>query len=127
MNQKNSSDNNLILITKEEKILNNALRQLGFKLSNIGTKYIKKIVIMAYYENIEYINLETLCFKLAQYNNIKKSSKIVSNIRYSIDNYNSSLAKTNFEKIFGFEYTKDIFTSKCFIEELLNYLRENIQ
>lgn len=123
MNPKHSSNINLITITKEEIILNDALRQLGFKLSNTGTKFIKKLTIMAFKENLEYLNLEFLCIKLAEKNNIKNYYRIISSVRYAIDNYNASIAKLNFKKVFGFEYTRDIFTSKCFIEELLNYLR----
>ena len=75
--------------------ITNILRMLGLNTSHIGTKLINKF------------NIRT----------------IKNNINNTLSNRNKALSKTNFEKIFGYEYYEKNFEPKVFIEEVSNLIK----
>lgn len=48
--------------------------------------------------------------------------KVKDNIDYTLTHRNKSKSKMNFQIVFKFEYTEEIFTNKSFIEEFSNVI-----
>lgn len=103
--------------------LDSILISLGFKLSNSGTKYIKEIIKLLYFESIDF-NLSKIYLSLAKSHQIK-STRICSEIKYSINTIDFSSLKLNFKQIFGFDFLPSYLTSKEIIYLIYNkVLRE---
>lgn len=103
--------------------LDSILISLGFKLSNSGTKYIKEIIKLLYFESIDF-NLSKIYLRLSKSHQIK-STRICSEIKYSINTIDFSSLKLNFKQIFGFDFLPSYLTSKEIIYLIYNkVLRE---
>lgn len=103
--------------------LDSILISLGFKLSNSGTKYIKEIIKLLYFESIDF-NLSKIYLSLSKSHQIK-STRICSEIKYSINTIDFSSLKLNFKQIFGFDFIPSYLTSKEIIYLIYNkVLRE---
>lgn len=114
-------DNNQITPTKVLQITN-VLRSLGLNTSSSGTKIINKIIQYVIKNDIEFITLYSI------YKDISKEYglniyTIRSNVNYALDRRNIRLSKTNFEKVFGYEYFDKTFEPKIFIEEVSNLFK----
>ena len=48
--------------------------------------------------------------------------KVKDNIDYALAHRNKLKSKINFQTVFKFEYTEEIFTNKNFIEEFINVI-----
>ena len=48
--------------------------------------------------------------------------KVKDNIDYALAHRNKLKSKINFQTVFKFEYTEEIFTNKNFIEEFANII-----
>ena len=106
--------------------LDSILISLGFKLSNSGTKYIKEIIKLLYFESID-LNLSKIYLRLSKTHQIK-SSRICSEIKYSINVVDYSCLKLNFKRIFGFDFVPSYVTSKELIYLIYNkVLRDEIE
>lgn len=120
MNSKNNEKNNLItpaLIL----VITNKLRSLGIKTSNNGYKFLVRAITIKVVEHNDndFSNFNTIYEKVSNsFNNIKTPTQINDCIYYSLNYRNNKLTKSNFEKIFGFQYDEFIFTNKNFIEEI---------
>lgn len=118
------------IFTKEKRkisynqklFINTSLRQLGFKPANNGTIYLKKIIILAYEENLIVIELKKLCNMLANEIGNIKSTTIYEDIKYAVNNVNYTKARLNYEKIFNFSYDSEYFTTRNIVEEVLSVL-----
>lgn len=105
-------------------LIRNNLRLLGIKSCNKSTKilaktifYIKSndVILNDYKANDIYYSISKL------YNNTTPKN-IKDNIDYALSHRNVIKSKQNFERVFKFEYSEDIFTNKNFIEEFVNIL-----
>ena len=102
--------------------ITNILRMLGLNTSHIGTKLINKSIQYILINNIEFITLNDIYSVLAQTYNFNIRT-IKNNINNTLSNRNKALSKTNFEKIFGYEYYEKNFEPKVFIEEVSNLIK----
>lgn len=119
---------NKSITPKQVLIINNKLRSLGFKTSHIGYRYLIKAIQIKYleYDELDFSNFNLIYKKVATYfNNIKTPIQIEDNIYYTINHRNYDLTKKNFVRVFGYEYNKDVFSNKEFIEEFVNMLIVN--
>lgn len=102
--------------------ITNILRSLGLNTSHKGTKIINKVIQYVIKYDIEFITLDTI------YKNISKECGLsITTLRTDVNNAltsrNKLLSKSNFEKIFGYEYFDKNFEPKVFVEEVSNLLR----
>lgn len=103
--------------------LDSILISLGFKLTISGTKYIKEIIKILYFESLD-LNLSKIYLRLSKSHQIK-STRICSEIKYSINTIDFSSLKLNFKQIFGFDFLPSYLTSKEIIYLIYNkVLRE---
>lgn len=102
--------------------ITNVLRMLGLNTSHIGTKLINKAIQYIIINNIEFITLKDIYSVLSQTYNFNVRT-IKNNINNALSNRNKALSKTNFEKIFGYEYYEKNFEPKVFIDEVSNLLK----
>lgn len=103
--------------------LDSILIALGFKLTISGTKYIKEIIKILYFESLD-LNLSKIYLRLSKSHQIK-STRICSEIKYSINTIDFSSLKLNFKQIFGFDFLPSYLTSKEIIYLIYNkVLRE---
>ena len=51
-----------------------------------------------------------------------KKWQIRHTIQYAIDSRDIKKCEKNFEMVFGYEYDKNIFTNKNFIDELIRFI-----
>ena len=96
---------------------------LGFKVSLQGTKYIKKMILLLCFEEFD-LNLKKLSIFIGNSYEVK-SSKVLSEIKYSINTLDINTFKSNFKSIFGFDYTPSILTSKEIIYLIYNKVLRN--
>jgi len=98
------------------------LSQLGLSYANIGTRYLKELVKLAYF-NRDSLDLKykDLCVLLSKELNVK-TKKISSNIYSSVSSINTNFAKKNFQNIFHIEYDIFFLTPKHLVVLLVNTL-----
>ena len=113
--------NNIIKPTQVLQITN-ILRSLGLNTSYRGTKLINKIIQYVIKYDIEFITLNKIYSKLCKEYGYSINA-IRNNINYALSNRNIRLSKTNFAKIFGYEYYEKNFEPKVFIEEISNLIK----
>ena len=102
--------------------ITNILRSLGLNTSYRGTKIINKIIQYVIKYDIEFITLEKI-YKIISKEYGFNISTVRNNINNALNNRNKTLSKTNFQKIFGYEYYEKNFEPKVFIEEVSSLLR----
>ena len=122
MNNQNNVKKNMI--PKLTLFINAKLRSLGIKAGNEGYKLIVKAILIKAIEDDEdnFEKFEVVYDKLSSKIN-RTPKQIADNIYYALNHRNNSMAKENFEKIFGYSYDSKIFTNKEFIEEFVNIIR----
>lgn len=116
--------------TKEKKIsyeqrlfIKTSLRQLGINPKNNGFIYLQKAIIYAYKNDIISINLYDIYRHLAKKNN-NSFKTIESTITYTFLNINTKYLSTNYNKIFGIEFSSDFFCIRNLISDFLDILEE---
>lgn len=116
----NNVKNNL----KPDQILQitNILRSLGLNTSYRGTKLINKIIQYVIKYDIEFITLNKIYSKLRKEYGYSINA-IRNNVNYALSNRNITLSKSNFTKVFGYEYYEKNFEPKVFIEEVSNLIK----
>ena len=102
--------------------ITNILRSLGLNTSYHGTKIINKIIQYVIKYDIEFIILEKI-YKIISKEYGFNISTMRNNINNALINRNKTLSKTNFQKIFGYEYYEKNFEPKVFIEEVSNLFK----
>ena len=105
-------------------IIRNNLRLLGIKSCNKSTKILIKTIFYIKSNNIildDYKANEIYCSISKLYKNTTPKN-IKDNIDYVLSHRDVMKSKQNFERLFKFEYSEDVFTNKNFIEEFCNAL-----
>lgn len=105
-------------------IIRNNLRLLGIKSCNKSTKILIKTIFYIKSNNIildNYKANEIYCSISKLYKNTTPKN-IKDNIDYALSHRDVMKSKQNFERVFKFEYSEDVFTNKNFIEEFCNAL-----
>ena len=102
--------------------ITNILRSLGLNNSHYGTKLIHKTIQYIIKNDIEFITLDEIYLKLCKEYGFNIQT-VRNNINNALTGRNIYLSKTNFEKIFGYEYYENSFKPKIFIEEVSNLIR----
>lgn len=97
--------------------ITNILRILGLKSSHIGTKLINKSIQYIISNNIDFFTLEEIYDYLHSIYNFNEKT-IKSNINNAITNRDINKSKSNFQKVFNYEYDTCTFEPKAFLEEL---------
>lgn len=103
-------------------IIRNNLRLLGIKSCNKSTKILIKTIFYIKSNNIildDYRANEIYCSISKLYKNTTPKN-IKDNIDYALSHRDVMKSKQNFERVFKFEYSEDVFTNKNFIEEFCN-------
>lgn len=113
---KNSNDKKQIDI-----FLNSTFSKLGLNYANLGTRYFKEIIKLAYFNEFTDIKYIDLCSVLSKQLNIS-IRKVSSNIYNSINSINITLAKKNFKDIFNIDFDYFYISPKRFTILFLNLL-----
>lgn len=101
--------------------LNSTLSKLGLNYANLGTRYFKEIIKLAYFNNFTDVKYKDLCSMLSKQLNVS-IRKINSNIYNSINSINIALAKKNFIDIFNMDFDYFYISPKKFTILFLNLL-----
>ncbi len=101
--------------------LNSTLSKLGLNYANLGTRYFKEIIKLAYFNNFTDVKYKDLCSMLSKQLNVS-IRKINSNIYNSINSINIALAKKNFTDIFNMDFDYFYISPKKFTILFLNLL-----
>lgn len=101
--------------------LNSTLSKLGLNYANLGTRYFKEIIKLAYFNNFTDVKYKDLCSMLSKQLNVS-IRKINSNIYNSINSINIALAKKNFIDIFNMDFDYFYISPKRFTILFLNLL-----
>lgn len=102
--------------------ITNILRSLGLNTSHKGTKIINKVIQYVIKYDIEFITLDTIYKQISKECDLSITS-LRTDVNNALTNRNMQLSKTNFEKIFGYEYYEKNFEPKIFIEEVSALLK----
>ena len=109
-------------ISYEQKtFIKTSLRQLGINSKNNGFIVIQKVIKYAYEKDMISINLEDIYRYIAKLTS-KSIKTIESIIRYALYNVNSKQFSSNYEKIFGIDFSFEFFSLKNFISDFLDIL-----
>lgn len=109
-------------ISYEQKtFIKTSLRQLGINSKNNGFIVIQKVIKYAYEKDMISINLEDIYRYIAKLTS-KSNKTIESIIRYALYNVNSKQFSSNYEKIFGIDFSFEFFSLKNFISDFLDIL-----
>jgi len=116
--------------TKEKEIsyanlVDKYLLDLGFEFNKSGTRYLRDLILTAYFlEDYEFFINNTV-EKFLSINNIHITPKnFLRNIQYSIENVNYNKIKKGFYSIFNIEYNNYYLTPKNVIVLFLNLLNK---
>ena len=104
-------------------IINN-LRLLGFKACNKSTKILSRTIFYIKSNNIDIfeVTAKEVYVAIAKFYEDMTPKKVKDNIDYALAHRNRAKSKINFQNVFKFEYTEEIFTNKNFIEEFANII-----
>lgn len=102
-------------------IIYNTMRKLGFRPNNRGTIFIIRAVELVKKQN-DIIILNDIYIELAKADNKYTPNQIRVAIQYAIEHRNEQKSITNFKSIFGYDYDEEVFTNKDLIEELARVL-----
>ena len=116
-----NSVNNIIKPAQVLQITN-ILRSLGLNTSYRGTKLINKTIQYVIRYDIEFITLNKIYSKLCKEYGYSINA-IRNNVNYALTNRNVTLSKTNFVKVFAYDYYDKNFGAKIFIEEISNLIK----
>ncbi len=104
-------------------VIYNIIRKLGIIPTLKGSKLLVKAIEILIANENEFIVFEDLYKIIAMHYSHSNSVQIRNAIKYAIDNRDENKAITNFEKIFGYEYSPYYFTNKTIIEEIARIIR----
>ena len=103
-------------------IIRNNLRLLGIKSCNKSTKILAKTIFYVKSSNImlDDYKANEIYYSISKLYNKTTPKNIKDNIDYALSHRDVMKSKQNFERVFKFEYSEDVFTNKNFIEEFSN-------
>lgn len=112
------------IISYEQRLfIKTSLRQLGINPKNNGFLIFQKAIIYAYKKDMITINLEEI-YKYIGNKTSQPHKTIESTIRYSFYNINTKKLSINYEKIFGLEFSIDLFNIRTLISDFLDILED---
>lgn len=100
------------------------LLKLGLNNANLGTRYFKELIKLAYYNDIVDLKYKDLCVMFSEQLNVN-IQKIESNIYSSINSMNINLAKKNFKSIFHTDFDYYYISPKKLMILFLNLLNNS--
>lgn len=103
-------------------IIRNNLLLLGIKSCNKSTKILAKTIFYVKSSNImlDDYKANEIYYSISKLYNKTTPKNIKDNIDYALSHRDVMKSKQNFERVFKFEYSEDVFTNKNFIEEFSN-------
>ena len=103
-------------------IIRNNLRLLGIKSGNKSTKILAKTIFYVKSSNImlDDYKANEIYYSISKLYNKTTPKNIKDNIDYALSHRDVMKSKQNFERVFKFEYSENVFTNKNFIEEFSN-------
>ena len=103
-------------------IIRNNLRLLGIKSCNKSTKILAKTIFYVKSSNImlDDYKANEIYYSISKLYNKTTPKNIKDNIDYALSHRDVMKSKQNFDRVFKFEYSEDVFTNKNFIEEFSN-------
>ncbi len=102
--------------------ITNILRSLGLNTSYFGTTLINKSIQYIIKYDIEFITLDEIYKEICKEYGFQIRT-VRNNVNNAITKRNINKSKSNFEKIFGYEYDQYIFVPKYFIEEVARIIK----
>ena len=110
------------VISYEQRLfIKTALRRIGINSNNNGFILFQKAIIYAYKKDMITINLEEI-YKYLGKKNSQPYKTIESINRYSFYNVNIKKLSSNYEKIFGLEFSMEFFSIRALIEDFIDIL-----
>ena len=107
-----------------EQFVYKSLIDLGFRITNVGTMYLKDLILFAYYNNYYEINVTKLVKDFMQYKKISHISyrTFINCIDYSLKNYDIHSFNKNFQNVFEINRNTFYLSTKNLIVLLVNIL-----
>lgn len=106
-------------INEIDLFLNNILSRLGLNHANLGTRYLRELIKIAYSYNMLDIKYKDLCNILGKKLKVNVR-KIDSNIYSAVNSININIARKNFQAIFNIEFDYFYISPKKLTILLLN-------
>ena len=110
-----------VISYEQRQFIKTALRRIGINSNNNGFILFQKAIIYAYKKDMITINLEEI-YKYLGKKNSQPYKTIESIIRYSFYNVNIKKLSSNYEKIFGLEFSMEFFSIRTLIEDFIDIL-----
>ena len=111
-------------ISYEQRLfIKTSLRQIGINPKNNGLLVFQQAIIYAYYNDMVIINLEEIYRFLSSKHKNKAPKTIETILRYAFYNINVKKLSSNYEKIFGLEFSMECFSIKTLIEDFIDILQ----
>lgn len=109
-----------------EKLIYDSLIKLGFRITNVGTMYLKDLILCAYFNNYYEINVSKLVKDYMKYKKIDYISykTFINCIDYSIKNLDYTKMKIYFRIIFDITYDSYYFSTKNILLLFLNIIKK---
>ena len=107
-----------------EKFIYNSLIDLGFKVTNVGTMYLKVLILFAYFNNYYEINVTKIVKDFMKYKNIDYISyrTFINCIDYTINNVDYEMFKNNFEEVFYIKFDEYYLSSKNILVLFIRFI-----
>ena len=83
-----------------EQFVYKSLIALGFRVTNVGTMYLKDLILFIYFNNYYEINITKIVKVFMKFNKLNNLScrTFINSINYAIKNCDNSLLTINFQK-----------------------------
>ena len=105
-----------------EQFVYKSLIDLGFRITNVGTIYLKDLTLFTYFNNYYEINVTKIVKDYMKYKNIKHISErtFINCINYSVKNLDITLFNSTFHNTFGIDRNTFYISCKNLIVVLIN-------
>lgn len=109
-----------------EQLVYDSLIKLGFRITNVGTLYLKDLILFIYFNNYYEISITKVVNDFMKVNKIDyiSSRTFINCMIYSINNYDQILFKTSFKLVFNIEYDYYYCSVKNLIVLFINLLKK---
>ena len=109
-----------------EQFVYNSLIKLGFRITNVGTMYLKDLILFTHFNNYYEINVTKLVKDYMKHKNINHISErtFINCINYSIKSAEYKKFNYNFEIVFDVEFNEYFNSAKniiLFFSNVLNF------
>ena len=109
-----------------EQLVYDSLIKLGFRITNVGTFYLKDLILFIYFNNYYEISITKVVNDFMKVNKIDyiSSRTFINCMIYSINNYDQNLFKNGFKSVFSIEYDYYYCSVKNLIVLYVNLLKK---